>query len=179
MNDYSMSIKYGVIAGISMIVITLLIYFVSVTALVGMLPRVVYVLLIFAMIWGGITARREMGSFNGFGHAFLTVFIISITATMLFDTFNYVLFKVIDPSIPVMIKQKTIENVTDIMEKLGTTDEKTEQALQKVKDQDFTPTITILMARYAESAVIGAILSALIGLFVNRPDERPQIKAEE
>ncbi len=179
MNNYSMSIKYGVIAGISMIVITLLIYFVSIAALSGMTPLLVYVVLIFAMIWGGITARKELGNFSGFGQAFLTVFIISFTATMMFDSFNYVLFKVIDPSIPVVIKEKTIERVTDLMEKLGSSDEKTEEALKKIKEQDFTPTIKTLASHYAESAIVGAILSALIGLFVNRPDERPQIKAEE
>ena len=81
MNNYSASIKYGVIAGIVMIIIILLIYFVSVAKLAGFLPMIVYVPLIFAMIWGGITIRREIGSFKSYGHAFLTVFIISITAT--------------------------------------------------------------------------------------------------
>lgn len=179
MKNYSMSIQYGLIAGIIMIVIILLIYFTNVTKLAGFFPVLAYVPLIFLMIWGGITARRELGNFSGFGHAFLTVFIISFTATMLFDSFNYVLYKVIDPEIPVIIKAKVIENTTDMMEKLGASDEKTEAAMKSIKDQDFTPNIKRQLERYGSSAVIGAILSALIGLFVNRPDERPLVKAEE
>lgn len=174
-----MSIKYGVIAGIIMIVIILLIYFVNVNKLAGFLPVLAYVPLIFLMIWGGITARRELGNFSGFGHAFLTVFIISVTATMLFDTFNYVLYKAIDPQIPVIIKQKVLENTSDMMEKLGASDDKTEEALKRIKDEDFTPTVTRELERYASSIVIGAIFSALIGLFVNRPDEQVPIKAAE
>ena len=80
------------------------------------------------------------------------------------------LYKVIDPQIPVIIKSKVIENTSNMMEKLGATDEKTEETIQKIKDQDFTPTITSQLERMAGSLIIGAIFSALIGLFVNRPD---------
>ena len=90
MNKYPVSLKFGVIAGIIMIIIMLAIYLVSVNSLASLLIYTIYLPLIFLMIWGGITARRELGKFDGFGHAFLTVFIISITATMLFDTFGYV-----------------------------------------------------------------------------------------
>jgi len=179
MNKYSSSIKYGVIAGIIMFVIILMIYFINVNKLAGFLPMIAYVPLIFAMIWGGITIRREQGGFKDYGQAFLTVFIISITATVLFDTLNFTLYKVIDPQIPVIIKAKVIENTGEWMEKLGSTDEKTEEALQRIKDQDFTPTIKSQLIRYASSAVIGAIFSALIGLFVNRPDDRPVVKTYE
>jgi ABC-type cobalt transport system substrate-binding protein len=179
MNKYSLSIKYGVIAGMIMIVLVMLIYFAGVAKLATMLPMIVYIPLIFLMIWGGITARRELGNYSGFGHAFLTVFIISFTATTLFDSFSYVLYKVIDPQIPVIIKQKVIENTSDMMEKFGASDDKTEEALKKIKDEDFSPTVSRELERFGMSAVVGAIFSVLIGLFVNRPDERPIIKAEE
>jgi len=179
MNKYSLSIKYGVIAGLIMIVILLLIYFAGVNKLATMLPGVVYIPLIFLMIWGGVTARRELGQFSGFGQAFLTVFIISFTATMLFDSFHYVLYAVIDPQIPVIVKQKMIDDTSELMEKFGASDEKTEEALKKIKEEDITPGLVRQLETYATSAVIGAIFSVLIGLFVNRPDERPIIKAEE
>ena len=179
MNKYSPSIKYGVIVGILMFVIILMIYFVNVNKLAGFLPMIAYVPLIFTMIWGGITVRREQGAFKEFGQAFLTVFIISISATILFDTLNFTLYKVIDPQIPVIIKAKAIENTSEWLEKMGTTDEKADEAIKRIKDRDFTPTINSQLIRYASSALIGAIFSLVIGLFVNRPDERPVIKAQE
>jgi hypothetical protein len=179
MNKYATSIKYGVIAGIIMVIIILAIYFISINALAGFVPVIAYVPLIFLMIWGGITVRKGLGNFNGFGHAFLTVFIISFTATMVFDTFNYVLYKYIDPEIPVIIKAKVLENTSEWMEKMGASDEKTEQQLNKLKAEDFSPTIVRELGRYAASAVIGAIFSLVIGLFVNRPDGGRVIKAEE
>ena len=177
MNKYSASIKYGVIAGITMVIILMLIYFAHKASLASTLPRVVYVFLIFAMIWGGITIRREQGHFAGFGNAFLTVFIISFTATMLFDSFHYVLYKYIDPEIPAMVKAKEIETITEISDKLGLSDEKAEKALSQIKNTDFVPNMKSQMIRYTTSIVIGAIFSLVIGLFVNRPDGGRVIKA--
>ncbi len=179
MNKYPISLKYGVIAGIIMIVIIMLIYWGGAAKLAGFLPVLAYIPLIFLMIWGGVTARRKLGGFENFRQAFLTVFIISFTANIMFTSFNYVLFKVVDPSIPQIIKQKEIEALSEFLEQKGTHDEESERQLKELKEQDPAPTIQGLLRNYLLWAVIGAIFSALIGLFVNRPDERPVIKAEE
>jgi hypothetical protein len=178
MGKYSESLKYGVIAGVIMIVLLLIIYFVDMTKLASLIALLIYLPLIFLMIWGGITIRREKGSFSGFGDAFLTVFIISVTATVLMDTFGFVLFKVIDPDVPGVIKAKTIESTRNMMEKFGATDDKIDEAVQKIKDKDFTPTIASQMGRYAWSIAIGAIFSLIIGAFINRSEERPPVKME-
>jgi len=177
MNNYAASIKYGVIAGVIMIAIISGIYAVNVDGLASMLPRVAYVVLIFAMIWGGITVRRQLGNYSGFGHAFLTVFIISFTATMMFDSFNYVLYTVVNPKIPAIIKARLIADSNEMAEKLGLNDEKREALLADLKNADYSYTTIVLFERYASSIIIGAIFSVVIGLFVNRPDARPVEKA--
>jgi hypothetical protein len=87
MSNYSTPLKYGLLGGIIMILIYLLLYITAVEKLASLLTMVVYLPLTFLMIWGGITYRKEIGSYKNYGQAFLTVFIISITATFLFDTF--------------------------------------------------------------------------------------------
>lgn len=181
MNSYSLSIRYGAIAGGIMIALMLLLYILSPTSLAGFVGLVFYVPLLFLMIWGGITARKENGGYKSFGEAFLTVFIISIMATMLFDTFGYLLFKVIDPDLPGLIKAKQLENTATMMEKFGSSDDQVNEALKRIEDTDFTPTLKSQSLRYASSIVIGLILSALIALFVNRPDAavlKPEVKPE-
>ena len=64
-----------------------------------------------------------------------------------------------------------------LMEKFGAPDDKIEETLKGIREKDFTPGLVSELERYAGSIVIGAIFSALIGLFVNRPDDRPIIKA--
>ena len=174
MNKFSTPIKYGFIAGAIMIAIILLLYIISAPLLGTFWPMVVYIPLLFLMIWVGITYRKEIGGYKNFGQAFLAVFIISIIATMLFDTFGYLLYKVIDPDLPEVIKQKILENTSTMMEKFGAPDDKIEEALKNIKDQDYTPTLKSQGIRYLSSVVIGAILSALIALFVSRPEKKSE-----
>ncbi len=174
MNKYSLSIRYGFIAGAIMIAIVLLLYIISAPLLGTFWPMIVYVPVLFLMIWGGITYRKEIGGYKNFGQAFLAVFIISIIATILFDTFGYLLYKVIDPDLPEVIKQKVLENTSTMMEKFGAPDDKIDEALKSIKDQDYTPTLKSQAIRYVSSVVIGVILSALIALFVSRPDKKPE-----
>lgn len=179
MNQYNTPVKYGLIAGAMMIAIILLLYIISATSLGTMLPMLVYIPVLFLMIWGGITYRKEIGGYKNFAQAFVAVFIISVTATMLFDSFGYLLYKVIDPELPELIKQKTLDNTTEWMEKMGAPDDKIEETIKEVADRDFSPTIASQGIRYVSSIVIGAILSALIALFVSRPENKPEVKPEQ
>lgn len=178
MNQYSTSVKYGIVGGMIMIVIYLLLYIVAIDKLASLLTMIVYLPLTFLMIWGGITYRKEIGSYKNYGQAFLTVFIISIIATMLFDTFGYILFSVIDPELPVLLKKKSIESATLMMEKFGTPDDKMKEALAQMEEQDYTPSLKSQAIRYATSLGVGAFFSALIALFVRRGNEQPVVKAE-
>ena len=45
-----------------------------------------YLPLLFLMIWGGITYRKEVGGYKSFKQAFIAVFIISVIASFMFDT---------------------------------------------------------------------------------------------
>ena len=169
MSKYSISLKYGLLAGIVMIAILMLIYIVSSGSLASFITMVVYMPLIFCMIWGGITYRREHKTFKSFTEAFLIVYIISLTATFMFDTYGYILYKVIDPSLPEVIKVKAIENASAMMEKFGTPNDKMEEALKQMEEQDYTPTLKTQAIRYGTSIVLGAIFSALIALINSSP----------
>lgn len=179
MNSYATPIKYGIIAGIIMIALMLLLYMVAVSKLASFFTLFLYLPLIFLMIWGGITYRKEMGGFQSFQQAFIAILIISVIATFMFDTFGYLLYKVIDPDLPELIKKQAIENALLMMEKFGTPDDKMNEQLQTMEEQDYSPTAATQAIRYATSLVIGTIFSALIALFVRRDGQRPVVKAEE
>jgi len=170
MNKHTTAVQYGLIAGVVMIVIILLLYIINPASLGTFIPMIVYFPLLFLMVWGAVTVRKETGAFHSFGQAFLTVFIISAIATFLFDTFGYLLYAVIDTDLPEIIKQKVLENTTTMMERLGSSDDQIENALKEIKNQDYNPNLKMQLMRFAMSFGIGAIFSALIALFVARPD---------
>lgn len=170
MNRNTTAAQYGLMAGVIMIAIIMLIYIVNAASLGTMLPLVVYLPLLFLMVWGAVTIRKEAGAYKSFGQAFVTVFIISAIATVLFDTFGYLLYAVIDTELPEIIKQKVQDNTTTMMERLGSTDDQIEEGLKRIEEQDYNPNLKTQLMRYAMSFGIGAIFSALIALFVARPD---------
>jgi hypothetical protein len=178
MNSYATPVKYGVIAGIIMIALLLLLYIVAVSKLASFFTLFLYLPLLFLMIWGGITYRKEVGGYKSFKQAFIAVFVISVIASFMFDTFGYVLYKVIDPDLPEMVKKQAIDNTALMMEKFGTPDDQMTEQLKKMEEQDYTPTLKTQSIRYASSLVIGIILSALIALFVRRDEHHPAVKAE-
>lgn len=153
-----------------MVVLLLVLYFIDMTMLATFWPMIVYLPLIFLMIWGGITIRKEIGGYKSLGQAFITVLVISFTATFVFDSFGLVLYKAIDPELPTVLKRKAIENATDMMEKFGTPEDKMEETLQQMEAQDYTPSIKSQAIRYASSLLIGSVFSLLIGVFVRRGD---------
>jgi hypothetical protein len=171
MNNYSSALKFGSIAGTIMVVLLMLLYFIDMAKLASFWPMLFYIPLVFIMIWGGITIRKEIGGYKSLGQAFVMLLIISFTATFVFDTFGYILYKAIDPELPVILKQKAIENATDMMEKFGTPEDKMEEALQQMEAQDYTPTAVSQLIRYATSLGVGALFSLLIGVFVRRNDQ--------
>lgn len=178
MNNYNTPIRYGLLAGTIMVAFLLILYIISAERLASFLPMLAYLPLIFLMIWGGITYRKELGNYKNFGHAFIAVLIISLIATFLFDTFGYLLYKVIDPDLPELVKKKAIENASAMMEKFGTPDDKVEEAIKRMQEQDYTPTLKSQLIRYGTSLLVGSLFSALIALFVNRPDPTIPPKVE-
>ncbi|MFN8298319.1 MAG: DUF4199 domain-containing protein [Chitinophagales bacterium] len=170
MGKYATLIKYGLIAGFSMIGLLMAIYLISVQTLFGFWTLLIYVVLIFCMIWGSITYRKEIGGFRNFGQAFVSVFIISITATLIFDTYSYLLYAVIDKDLPILQKQIALKKTDEYMERFGAPDDQREKTLKEMEAQDPTPTIKSQAFRMAFSLGIGAIFSLVIGGFVRRGD---------
>lgn len=177
MNKYGTPLKYGLIAGFAMIGILMAIYLLSVQTLFGFWTLTIYIPLIFLMIWGGITYRKEIGGFRTFGQAFLAVFLISIVATLIFDTYSYVLYTVIDKDLPVLQKQATIKAADQMMERFNTPDDEREKKLKEMEAVDYSPTFSRQLLRYGISAIIGAIFSLVIGGFVRRGDGDGQAPA--
>jgi predicted membrane protein len=188
MNTYSTPIKYGLLAGIIMIILVLLIYFIHSTSLASFTAMIVFVPLVFLMIWGGITFRKENGGFKSFGQAFMVVYVVSVTATFSSSIFGFVLYSVVDRDLAFKVQRETKESTLEWMEKLGASDEDIEKALQRLDDDfqveegDSGQLNSYLLRRtamnFATTLVVGAIFSALIALFVSRGDEPPGVKAE-
>ena len=75
--------KWALIGGLAIIIVQTIFMLISAELIGGIWTFVVYMPLIFIMIWGGITIRRENGGDIGFGKSLLAVFIIAATGKQL------------------------------------------------------------------------------------------------
>jgi hypothetical protein len=168
--QYSTPIKYGIIAGLLMITGYVLIYLMDAALLASLVTLSLYIILIFCMVFGGITYRKEIGGFTSFGQAFLAVFIIAFLGSFLIDSFGFVMFKFIDPALVDVVKEATLEKTAELMEKFNTPEDQIEKQLKIIKATDYTPTLNSQGIRFLSSTGVGIVFSLLIAVFVRRND---------
>lgn len=173
--NYATPVKYGLMAGMIMIALMLVVYIVSPGSLASTITLVFYLPLIFLMVFGGITVRKELGGFIDLKKAFLACLLISFTATFLFDSFGYVLYAVIDPDLIEIIKEQALENTRTMMEKFNAQESDIDKQIALMEEQDMSPNLKSQLMRYAGSLLVGGIFALLIALFIRRssPDESP------
>ena len=177
--NFNLPVRYGFIGGFIVCIISMVSYlfykqlFGSLT-IQSIFGIAYFGLIIFIPVWGTVTCKRAVGKLT-FQQAFLTSVII-IAITMAFSSvMSYVIPNLIDTDYPTQLHELVVKNTTETMEKFGAPDDKIEEALERIKLEDFQPTLLATLKSYGISLAAGAVLSILIGLFVSRPDkQQPQ-----
>jgi hypothetical protein len=166
--SYKTPFTYGILGGLILIALQTLIYIVNVEWIASPLTSFLYIPLLFLMVWGSISHRTNQGGYFTFGQAFITVFLIGLIGSVLFNLFSFVLIKFIDPNITQIIKDNAMETATKMMERFGAPDDEIEKAVRDIKYQDFSPSLKSESMRHISSLLINSFLSLLIALFVRK-----------
>ena len=133
----------------------------------GMWGIIVYLPLLFIMIWGGITIRKENGGNIGYPKSLLAVFIIAVVGSLIYNIYVYqIWFKLVDPEFMDKAMQIAEEKIRDAADKRGMTDEQIEMQLSYVKGLNWEKWAYII------SGVCSVVLSLIVSIFVSRPDRQ-------
>ena len=180
--DFSIPLRYGLIGGFIICIISILSYLFYTQLFGSLMAQSIFGLSFFALIvfipvWGTVTFKRSVGSVT-FQQAFLAAMII-ISISMAFSSvMSYVIPNIIDTDYPVQLHQLVQKNTAETMEKFGTSDEEIEKAMDRIKLEDFKPTLLKTLRSFGISLAMGAGLSLIIALFVSRPNkEQPKAEA--
>ena len=170
-------LKFGLIAGISAIIIQVFIYIITpekVSTSIWMF--IVYLPVLFFMIFGGITYRKECDGQISFGNSLLSVFIVSLLGIVFVNVFTYeILMQIIDPNLFQTIIEHAKEAINELGEKQGLSDEMIQKNIKGVE------MLTIKMLRNIAWGISGfftIFLSLLVALFVKRSEQQIPIKFE-
>lgn len=164
----SVALRNGFLAGLAGIIIMLVLYVIDPVHVTGFLPMLVYPVVIALMVMAGLYQKKIQNGFITFKEALRTIFIVAVVSSILMAVFNYVLFEFIDPTLPEVLKEETINRTIGMMEKFGAPESSIEETMEKLESQEFNPTWTQRFLGLLGSFVIGFIVSSICALIIRK-----------
>ncbi len=160
-------LKWGIIQFLIVSVLFYIIYFVNLRFAVtsGMwlsLPFSISLLVI-----QGIQARKFNNGALSYGDAFKTLFIASVISAALFTTTHF-LVKTVSPALAEEEQAITIETTAERMAGWGMDDDKIDETIEKMEEQDASPTILQSLIMFIASSIFSTILVLIIAIFVKK-----------
>lgn len=179
--NYQLPIKYGLISGIVMCMISMITYFFYNSLFSSIVLQMVFGLISFGLmlffpIWGAVTYKREKAGNVGFGEILIVAFIICAIGLFFSSAMGYIIPNLIDTDYPQNIYNRVVKTTSESMEKMGSSDSDIEKALERIKLEDFKPTILRTLRGYGIALVVGFVLSTLVAVFAARKnrEETPE-----
>lgn len=169
------SVKWGIIYGGVSILVGILLYVIRYETLV----ELKYLLLAIIMglgfaIYAGIDYRKSVGGYLGYWKGYLHGLILFAVSGALYTVYNILLYNVIDPGLPQILIDVSIDNVRAMMERFGAQEADIEKALEQAKtDAAGRMTIFGLVKGYMIGLIIYGFIALITAIFVkkNVPEE--------
>ncbi len=167
--------KSGLTLGLIGIILTLLIYFINAKLLANMWVGITILIVSLALVvMFGVAYRKQVGGYLSFKEAFLYSLVLLLVAGLIGQSFNYLLFNVIDPDLPQLVTDAALDNTERMLEKFNVPDEEMDKALERTESQMANQyKISGVAKAYLYSIVIYAVISLITGAIIKRrnPEE--------
>ena len=188
MNLQSPGVRYGIIAGTITLVIYLIAYFIDKRLFIEAtgISLGTFLIYLWAMRQASIQGRNyffeqtaEAPTHYTFSQAVQPAFLVYLIAQTIFVFFQFVMLRLIDPTLVELTKQLAIEQLENfdklpmsMLKWLNLITDEVLEAMEEAKEQvevtDFTPTISNTLFGLASSLVMGFLISAIYGLVFRR-----------
>ena len=133
----SEALKLGLILGLFSIIVVVLIYIIDVTILTDWKVNVSVLVISLGVIsyMGRKFRDEEKGGFMSFKHSFLYSYVIFFVSSILSASFMVLLYEVIDPDVPKIMADASIENTEKLMRSFGAPEDKIDEAVEQLEVQ--------------------------------------------
>ena len=159
-------LKYGIIAGVGVIVYLLVFYFIDPKLMLhGAVMWSTLIIYLICMYRATILERERMETFS-FRQAIRPSFTVYVLATLLYYTFYYLLFNVIDPGMAEIQRDLMIDQSTRLAESIGATD--LEDQIQELTAEDMRVTLGNTILGVGWSLIGGFVLSLIFAGVLRR-----------
>lgn len=166
---FNNSLIYGLLTAAVSIVFSILTYILDVP-FKSPVMYFSFVILLAGILYGTFQYRNvNLGGYISFGKAFLSGFLIVITASILSSLYTYIFLTFIDPGYLEKIIQVTMEQTEAKMAEKGVPADQMEPALAMTR-KFMNPAIMTVMG-ILSSALFGAILSLISAAIIKKEDK--------
>lgn len=163
-------IKYGILIAVINIIFGLLLYIIDVALMVSIWTGILVLALNLGLVvYAGIQWRKENGGYLTFKSAFMATFLVLVVSGLIGVAFRILLFNVIDPALPEMLTDHSIEQAQAIMERFGTPEDQMDEALEKARtDAAAGFTAGGMLKGYLWSLLFFAVAALIIGAIIKK-----------
>ena len=134
-NYYEEVVRGGIMLAAVSIIITMLAYIINVEMMVewwfGLISLAISVTL---LIYIGVGYRNSIGGILSYGDAFKFSFLVMAVSYVIGIGFQILLYTIIDPGLPEVITQLTVEKTVQMMESFGTSQEIIDASIEGVEE---------------------------------------------
>jgi hypothetical protein len=163
------SLKWGAIMGLAIVVIYLLVYLLHKSSLVsywfGGFNLLLPIVLIFYSMYAWRKANDNQMSFN---EGFRIGMLMYAGGSLITIIFQYLLYNIIDRDLHQFIFERTVQNTTELLEKLNASEEDIEKAIDTLDPEKLKLTPSNLIQNYLFGLLLGAFISPIGALIFRR-----------
>ncbi len=165
------AVKWGVIAGLGAVVISLVGYLVSPKFFVTWASWLGFAAFIICMVKAAADDKEAMGGYMSWGQALKPTFLTYVIGSLISSIFVYVMFNFVDGSLVDVQKEIAVDTIEQLSGFLG--EDGMEAAIDALDQQSFDMTMSTTLLGYAFGLILpGFPLAAIISAIMrkNRPD---------
>ncbi len=168
-------IRYGLLAGVSVVLVNLIIYFTDKTLLASISSLVELIVVIFFMTKAVSDTKSDLGGWISFKDAFKPAWLTFILATTIIVLYTFILMNYIDPSLKDVIKEKQLEAFGQAAEWLNINEADRDVTIASIEDADAFGVKSIAFGLPFSFIFPGVLYALIIGLIKKK--EQPILKS--
>lgn len=166
------AVKSGIYVGVFGIIINLIVYVIDPTLFIKWWFGIgLLVINLGLVIYFGLQYRKEEEGYLTFKEGFLHGFVLLLISGFIGILFSALLYNVIDPELPEILTDATIEQTRTMLENFGTPSDAMDEALEKVReDSPNSYTFGGLLKGYGILIIFYLIISLITGAIVKKSE---------
>lgn len=164
------SINNGLFLGIALIISIFVLYLANTRMFFNAKSFVMFTIFLLMIIKSGRDARKANGGFISFSQAFINMFVTGAIGYLLATIGEYILFNLVDPSLPDLQKEIAIEAMEEVSGLFGGAEmeEAMEKEMDKLEARDLAGPGAMMMNFVTRLIAPVAIISAIVGLIIRK-----------